>query len=150
MNNIYSNPIDTAFRLLLVLRSHQASQLTEMRLLALDFIATFGRSFHISRTSLHGESPFNLAELPARKSLVHEAIKYLVTHDLVKVVDTQSGFFFAINDSGEKLTHTLESRYADEYLAAIRIAEQKYSAQTDEELMAMVQKQWQAQEEASR
>ena len=134
----------------MLLRTHQASKLTEMRLLALDFIATFGRSFHISRSSLHGESPFNLAELPARKSLVHKAIKYLVTHDLVEVVDTRSGFFFAINDAGEKLTHKLDSRYANEYLAAIRIAEQKYSTHTDEELMVIVQKQWHAQEEASK
>lgn len=150
MNNIYSNPIDTAFRLLLVLRSHEEDQLTEMRLLSLDFIATFGRSFQITKFSLHGENPLNLAELPARKSLVHKALKYLVTHDLVKVLDTKSGFFFVINETGEKLANTLESRYATEYSAAIRAAEQKYSTKTDEELMVIVQKQWQLQEEASR
>jgi|BioPla2DNA2_1021312.scaffolds.fasta_scaffold67154_2 hypothetical protein len=150
MSNIYSNPIDTAFRLLLVLQNHETDNLTEMRLLSLDFIATFGRSFQISQSSLHGESPLNLAELPARKALVHKALQYLVTHDLVRVFDTKLGFGFVINEAGKRLVNALESRYAIEYSAAIQTAEHKYSAMTDEELMVMVQEQWQLQEEVNR
>lgn len=150
MSNIYSNPIDTAFRLLLVLHNHETDKLTEMRLLSLDFIATFGRSFQITESSLHGESPLNLAELPARKVLVNKALKYLVTHGLVRVFDTKTGFCFVIDEAGKRLVNALESRYAIEYSAAIQAAEQKYSAKTDEELMVMVQEQGQLQEEANR
>ncbi len=73
-----------------------------------------------------------------------------MTHDLVRVFDTKTGFCFVINEAGKRLVNALESRYAIEYSAAVQAAEQKYSAKTDEELMVMVQEQWQLQEEANR
>ena len=138
MSSLYNTPTDTAMRLLLILRE-KGESLSQGHLLAIDFVATFGLTFGIAGTNLHGNSYLNLAEFPARKNLVSNAIRYLVTNALIDINETSSGFLFSLNKTGEEIICRISGNYMEEYRSVACSAIRLYASMPDSEIIQFVQ-----------
>jgi hypothetical protein len=59
-------------------------------------------------------------ELTAQRSLINESIKNLVLSNLVKVINTKSGFIYKIHDLGINLSNEMSTDYAIRYKKTAR------------------------------
>ena len=86
------------------------------RMVSYDFIATYGKYFGVDNENLHGDNEYSFGELSARRKMMMQSIKYLVTKDLIRAVDTDKGFVYRITDGGAQVVREMRSEYALRYL----------------------------------
>lgn len=112
-NSLFNTPFEVALRLLVLMDKYGEPASINL-LTSLDLLCTYGKSYGITNTNLHGDNSYCFNEVSSRLSFVTGAIKYLVTHDYAKV-HTDKGFRYSISSSGLLLLDTLESQYIEDY-----------------------------------
>lgn len=113
-NEPYGSETDAALRILMLL-SVCNEPINIDRLVPYDFIATYGAYFDIDDENLHGDNEYSFGELSVRRKVAFRSIQYLVTQDLIRADDTDSGFYYSITDRGRGIADRLTSEYALRY-----------------------------------
>ena len=114
MNRIYGTETDLAGRILMLLFVCGKAFNID-RMVSYDFIATYGRYFGVDEENLHGDSEYSFGELSARRMVMMGSIRYLVTHDLIRAVDTDKGFVYTVTDTGAGVVRRMQSDYSIRY-----------------------------------
>lgn len=104
------------------------------RMVSYDFIATYGKYFGVDEENLHGDSEYSFGELSARRMIMMGSIRYLVTHDLIRAVDTDKGFVYDITESGAAVAQKMTTDYSVRYRKAMRQVCDKPESLSDKEL----------------
>ena len=104
------------------------------RMVSYDFIATYGKYFGVDEENLHGDSEYSFGELSARRMIMMGSIRYLVTHNLIRAVDTDKGFVYDITESGAAVVQKMTSDYSVRYRKAVRQVCDKLESLSDKEL----------------
>ncbi|GHU56479.1 hypothetical protein FACS1894132_13930 [Clostridia bacterium] len=105
-----------------------------------DTVAVFGANFGIADENLHGEKAYVLDEFDARRELIKEALKLLVTQNLVRVKKYDDGFHYSVSDNGRTHSAEFDSEYAAEYLALAKKASDYTQGKTERELFKIMSK----------
>lgn len=107
-------------------------------ILAIDFIAVYGKDFGISVDNLHGDNSYKYSELPSRKEVLDKTIKCLFLDGLIDL-DTKNGYRYQISDSGLNYISLLEDDYAEEYRNLIMKFYCNYRDYSVSELLKLIQ-----------
>lgn len=110
----YGSETDVALRILMLL-SVCNEPINIDRMIPYDFIATYGAYFGIDVTNLHGDNEYGFGELSLRRKTAFRSIQYLVTQDLIRADDMDSGFYYSITERGKSIANRLSSEYAVRY-----------------------------------
>lgn len=135
-NKIFNSTFELSLRALLLLSVAGTS--TVDRLTALDFITIYGRYFEVSKSNLHGDNDFSFGELTVRREKMPDAVKALAFDGLIDVQNSNSGFVYRINLSGQKTVRKLRTGYAAEYIETAKAAIRKYGNKSEVEMLTII------------
>lgn len=130
--------MEMALRILLLLSADRDKIYSMNRIIYYDFIVTYGRYFGISEESLHGENDYGFGELARRRKYATLAIKELVLRRMVKVNESENGFYYQISADGEMSAKALSTEYANAYRLYAGIVVSRYRKLTDNEVMQSI------------
>lgn len=137
MNNVFNTPHEMSLRILLLLDESTLYPLDQERIVAFDFIASYGVDFDVSEYNLHGDNINRFSELSSRKELVGLAIKELVLKGLISV-DTTDGFRYSITDEGSVYIGNIYNSYAELYRSNVLKAIQLYGNMSSIDITSMI------------
>ena len=110
--------LEISTRALLVLyRSQQPRAICDIA--ALDYLASYAKSFNIGETNLNGDGEFNFNEFADRLHAIDSACAYLGRRGLITAHMGLSGFTYSITPSGREFCDQLTSEYATDYQLAL-------------------------------
>jgi len=136
MMKVFNSTFETMLRLLCLLSLTDCGLGTD-RILTIDFIATFGKTFHVAEENLNGDNLASAAELAARRVRVQRALKKMV--QLGYAIPEQNNIFlYRISADGKSYAQKLHSTYAKEYREAARKAYRMYAGYTDAQLTSLI------------
>lgn len=113
-------------------------KLTADMLAAIDFMTVYGRDFDVSNENLHGDGTYRFGEFTLRRELVRNALKPMVTQDLVMVDALSRGFVYSLSKIGKEYCSNFESDYADSYRISAEGAVDKYGDKPEREIIQMI------------
>lgn len=137
MNNLFNTPFEISIRVLLTL-SIQSEPVSSDRILASDFITTYGQDFDIFTSNLNGDNSYHSSEFIARRSLVNTAIKKLVLQRLIQPSQNEQGFRYSLSDEGTLLIPKFVSIYAEKYLEVAESARLFLQDKTNKEALLLI------------
>lgn len=114
MNNLYNQKDEIALRVLLLLNIIDEPKTLDV-ISTLDLIITYGKYFLLSDKNLHGENPYYLSEFTTRRTLIDEAIKFLVRNGLIDIKKSTAGFAYTISKKGLGFIAKTKTIYSKEY-----------------------------------
>lgn len=114
MANIFNTDFELSLRVLLLLEIYD-SYLSQDIIRDLDLLATYGKEFGVSDTNLHGDNSYSFSEMASRHNIIKNAIKQLVTDDLILVRTISTGFSYKISLKGKEYVTSMTSDYVIEY-----------------------------------
>ena len=114
--SLFNTPEETATRLPMCL-SRVPRSLSLDETTALDIAATYMKQFGFGNESLHGDTPYAVAEYDARRRRVHAGLARLVRTGLASTGD--NGITFGSTPAGQSFAQSLDGVYADAYGQAI-------------------------------
>lgn len=114
--SLFNTPEETATRLTMCL-SRVPRSLSLDETTALDIAATYMKQFGFGNESLHGDTPYAVAEYDARRRRVHAGLARLVRTGLASTGD--NGITFGSTPAGQSFAQSLDGTYADAYGQAI-------------------------------
>lgn len=135
---MYNSVFEIKLRILIILAETTLNCLSEDMILAVDFMAIYGKEFLISNNNLHGDNTYKYSEIANRKLIVKEAIKELVLGDLINV-DMSDGYKYFISDSGIDYVRSFENEYSIEFSKCVDKVFEIYSNKHDYELLKIIQ-----------
>lgn len=133
MIRIFGSETDLALRILMLLYVCKGTVNID-RMVSYDFITTYGRYFGMDEENLHGDNEYSFGELSARRKVMMGSIKYLVTNDLIRAVDTDKGFAYSITERGTVVAKGMTSEYALRYRKVMERVCSSMAGMTDKEL----------------
>lgn len=133
----YGSETDVALRILMLL-TVCGEPVNIDRLVSYDFIATYGAYFDIDEENLHGDNEYSFGELSVRRKVSFRSIKYLVTQELIRAEETDSGFYYSITDKGRNITAKLKSEYAIRYQQLMKGIVTEYRDASDKSLRDLI------------
>lgn len=110
--SMFNTPQETATRLTMCL-SRAPRPLSLDEITALDLAATYMKQFGVGSESLHGNTPYAVAEYDARRRRVHAGLARLVRTGLASTGD--NGITFGSTPAGQSFAQSLDGAYADAY-----------------------------------
>lgn len=136
-NKVFNTAFEVSLRIILLTSSASDKYFSSTRILALDFISCYAKTFKLSTENLHGDNDFMYGEIAGRQSLVAEAIKKLVRQNILKV-RIEQGYQYKITSYGMQLSEKFLSTYAREYRKVAKLSIKRYDCKDDEELMSEI------------
>lgn len=110
--SLFNTPEETATRLAMCL-SRVPRPLSLDETTALDLAATYMKQFGFGSESLHGDTPYAVAEYDARRRRVRAGLTRLVRTGLASTGD--NGITFSSTPAGQSLAQCLDGAYAEAY-----------------------------------
>ncbi len=137
-NDLFNSTFEMELRVAMLLCVGEVHPFSLERILAMDFIACYAKSFGFSNSNLHGDNSFMYGELSSRRGLIKEAIGPLVYRGIVEA-KVAKGYLYQITDIGKEYILSLESEYAKEYRTIAETVINELDNYSDEELMRIIQ-----------
>lgn len=138
-NQIFNTPFEMGLRLILLMNSTSREFFSIDRILAIDFMACYGKVFGISDMNLHGDNNYMYGEIASRRYLLHEAIKGVVINGYISVI-LQNGYQYYITDDGIDIARKFSCPYAQTYIRIVKRAIKKYDKYEDAILLKLIQR----------
>lgn len=134
MNDVFNTSFEISLRMLLILNTVQ-SRLSIDRIIALDFIAIYGKDFGVSEYNLHGDNDYRFSEYTSKREIISKAIKELVLRGYVNPYCNKSGFNYSISKNGTTFCESLNDKYAEEFIDMVRKANMLFHEYSDRKLI---------------
>ena len=109
-------------------------------LYAVDFMATYGKTFNITEDNLNGDNQYKFSEFASRREAVKIALKALVLDGLVQALNLNDGIAYTVSSDGEDYCNSLESDYATEYRRNAQLVIKSVAGKTERELISKINK----------
>lgn len=138
-NKLFNTTFENALRLLILLDVYDYPQTMDM-LYAVDFMATYGRTFNITEDNLNGDNQYKFSEFASRREAVKIALKALVLDGLVQALNLNDGITYTVSSDGEDYCNSLESEYATEYRRNAQLVIKSVAGKTERELISNINK----------
>lgn len=138
-NKLFNTTFENALRLLILLDVYDYPQTLDM-LYAVDFMATYGRTFNITEDNLNGDNQYKFSEFASRREAVKIALKALVLDGLVQALNLNDGITYTVSSDGEDYCNSLESEYATEYRRNAQLVIKSVAGKTERELISKINK----------
>lgn len=135
---VFNTIFEMQLRIILLMAAGHELRFSSTRILTLDFINYYAKSFDIALEDLHGNNDFMYAELTGRRTLVVEAIKKLVRQRILDV-KVEQGYQYKITGYGLEIAKKFHSTYALEYHRVAELSVKKYEDKSDEEILQEIQ-----------
>lgn len=136
---LFNTTFENALRLLILLDVFDYPQTLDM-LYAVDFMATYGKTFNITESNLNGDNQYKFSEFASRREAVKVALKELVLDGLIQALNLNDGIAYTISSEGEDYCNSLESEYATEYRRNAQLVIKSVSGKTERELISSINK----------
>lgn len=133
MNAIFNSSFEVSLRILIILNTAQ-SRLSIDRIIALDFIAIYGKDFEVSDYNLHGDNDYRFSEYASKREIVSQAIKELVLRGYITPHCNKSGFNYSISKNGTIFCNSLNDKYADDFTNIVKKANMQFLEYSDRKL----------------
>ena len=138
-NKLFNTTFENALRLLILLDVYDYPQTLDM-LYAVDFMATYGKTFNITEDNLNGDNQYKFSEFASRREAVKIALKALVLDGLVQALNLNDGIAYTVSSDGEDYCNSLESDYATEYRRNAQLVIKSVAGKTERELISSINK----------
>ena len=138
-NKLFNTTFENALRLLILLDVYDYPQTLDM-LYAVDFMATYGKTFNITEDNLNGDNQYKFSEFASRREAVMIALKALVLDGLVQALNLNDGIAYTVSSDGEDYCNSLESDYATEYRRNAQLVIKSVAGKTERELISKINK----------
>ena len=138
-NKLFNTTFENALRLLILLDVYDYPQTLDM-LYAVDFMATYGKTFNITEDDLNGDNQYKFSEFASRREAVMIALKALVLDGLVQALNLNDGIAYTVSSDGEDYCNSLESDYATEYRRNAQLVIKSVAGKTERELISKINK----------
>jgi len=138
-NKLFNTTFENALRLLILLDVYDYPQTLDM-LYAVDFMATYGKTFNITEDDLNGDNQYKFSEFASRREAVKIALKALVLDGLVQALNLNDGIAYTVSSDGEDYCNSLESDYATEYRRNAQLVIKSVAGKTERELISKINK----------
>ena len=119
MNNIFNTSFEVSLRILTILNVVQ-DRLSIDRIIALDFIAIYGKDFGVSEYNLHGDNDYRFSEYTSKREIVSRATKELVLRGYITPHCNKSGFNYSISKKGITFAESLNNKYAKDFSEIVK------------------------------
>lgn len=130
MLNIYSTITETSLRILIILSLYNEKTNIDT-LTTIDFMATFGKYFDVSKNNLHGDNNFSYGEFTSRRELIKQSIQFLLKHDYIKTINSSNGINYNIFENVNEIVNNLTSSYSQAYKETVKSVLSKYKNYID-------------------
>lgn len=137
MMTIFNSSFEVSLRILLILYVTQ-DKISVDRIVAIDFIAVYGKDFGVSEDNLHGDNNYRFSEYAARRQMVSQAIKELVINNYIIPHVNKKGFCYSISDDGKSFCESLNDEYANVYKSNLERASKKFSSYSDRKMVQQI------------
>lgn len=137
-DEVFNTIFEMELRIILLTGANSNTFFSITRILALDYINCYGKTFGISSENLHGNNDFMYGEMAGRRSLLNKAIKKLVLYGILQVKNNH-GYYYKITDKGLDILDEFHSTYAQEYRFVSNVSIKKYNSISDEKLLQKIQ-----------
>ena len=134
MKHLFNTTLEVSTRVLLLLKMVESS-ISKERIVALDFIATYGREFNVSTINLHGDNEFKFAEYALRREMVSCSLKDLALRGYISFRCENDGLSYHISSPGIELCSSLNDEYADLYSAVAKRAIDVFNTYSDDQIV---------------
>ena len=140
MTKLFNSTFEVSLRIIMLLSAINGTEVTIDRIVAYDFMSVYGRYFGLSDENLHGDNHYGFSEFSARRTVVRDALKTLVTDGLIKATRRDVGFCYEISASGRKFSKSLNTEYAAEYFRIVKATHNKYKSKSEVDMMTVISK----------
>ena len=137
MNELFNTSFELSLRVLVILNAAQA-RLSIDKIVAYDFISTYGFDFGISESNLHGNNSYRFSEYTTKRLIIAQSIKNLVLEGLVSPHCNKGGFLYSISPTGKKFCASLNDDYANDFDKIVRQAVATFSNYSDRALIQTI------------
>lgn len=136
MMKTFNSTFETILRILRLMSQADCEMNTE-RIMLIDFIATYGKTYHVANVNLHGDDSTGTAELAARRIRVRRALNQMLQYGYI-IPKKDNVFQYKISEEGRVYASLLHSDYANIYSSAVEIGFRLYGGYSDTELMELI------------
>lgn len=112
-NEILNSPLETALRILMLLKSNSSDQLDVDEILFLDYFVLHINDFNSKLESIHPSIPNRENEIFIRRQSIQEAILLLESRKLIDINYTSTGIRYSSNDLTSLFVAYFESSYME-------------------------------------
>ena len=137
MMAIFNGSFEVSLRILMILYVTQ-DRMSMDRIVAMDFIAVYGKDFGVSEDNLHGENNYRFSEYAARRQIMSQAIKELVIRNYIMPHVNKKGFCYSLSDDGKSFCESLNDEYANVYKANLYRANTLFSEHSDRKIIQCI------------
>lgn len=134
---IFNSLFEISLRILMILYVTQ-DRMSMDRIVAMDFIAVYGKDFGVSKNNLHGENNYRFSEYAARRHIMSQAIKELVIRNYIVPHVNKKGFCYSISDVGKLFCESLNDEYANVYKSNLESANTLFLNYSDRKIMQCI------------
>lgn len=137
MTQIYNTQLEISMRVLLLLNSTK-EPLNIDRMVYIDIFSLYSKQYGYGDENLHGENPESSNEFTVRRSIMDNAIKDLLSKNLIRVDYSPVGYRFAITSEGTNICRSLDNDYANKYSNNVTHVYESIKNKSEKELMIIL------------
>ena len=139
MNDILNTNFEMKLHALFILAADAGNAMSIDKIVAADFITSYGKEYGLSDRNLHGDTPYKFSEIPVKRELITDAISTAVLDGLVEFIPSmESGMLYKINFKGIDFCNSFKTSYAREYAEQANKAISYLNALTDAEVLSFL------------
>ena len=112
---LFNNKFEVSMRVMLLLFATN-EKLDFEKIIHLDFMTIYAKKFKFSEENLNGDCVYIKNLFYSQRPLYSSAINFLLREGLISFSASNDGFKYFINESGIKISISMESDYSKEYL----------------------------------
>jgi len=135
---LFNSPVELGLRCLFVLSRFQNELLSIDKLIYLDYFLIHAGDVSKEQKSIHPKYPFRSTEIVVKREILANALKLLVSKELVKVSFTSNGIQYSVTDIGKGALGYFESDYAKRILEVSDWLYQTYKDFSEEQLSELI------------
>ena len=137
MIEIFNSSFEMSLRILIILNVVN-ERISLDRIVAMDFIAVYGKEFNVSECNLHGDNEYRFSEYASRRPIMMQAIKELVLRNYIKPICNKRGFNYCISNRGKIFIKSLNDEYANVYKDNLKQVEMRFKGWSDRRLSKFI------------
>jgi hypothetical protein len=108
---LFNSPVELGLRCLFVLSKFQDEMLSIDKLIYLDYFLIHAGDVSKDQKSIHPKYPFRSTEIVVKREILANALKLLISKELVRISFTSNGIQYSLTEIGKKALEYFESNY---------------------------------------
>lgn len=137
---LFNTPLEIGLRTLFLLRQFENESLSLDKMIYCDYFLLHAGDISSKQTSLHPNYPFRSSEIIIKRQLLNNALRLLISKELIEIEYSNSGITYKISNIGIRFIEYMNSDYASQLLNASNWVYNKYKNYTEHQLQLFFNK----------